>query len=543
MNAAWLDLLPDEVRTDQHLSLLLDHLDALDRAGLDVVGLVTSALDEPRPLPTEVPADALWWRIVRHLGPAALPATEAAAGSLRPAWTPALVEHLGTEAAERVIADPFWPALAAAVHAAGDWTPEQLLATVIDGLRDGDGLTVVPSELCSAMVWRIAALTDIPTDPETAPVDPLDEAAAPPPDLHLLDASDAPAPVTRERILELNEWACDYFVSLYPRSWAPEYLRSRLHTDLLDDDRFAVGYAPPGPTSLLRHLVELGATEAELIEAGLARRTDRGHLVDAFKDRLVFPIREDDGVVGFIGRRNPTKEDGEYAGPKYLNTRATAAFTKGKQLYGLVEARSALEEGATPVLVEGPLDALAVTLAGRGEYVGVAPLGTAFTAEQAARLKPYFREDPSRIVIATDPDAAGQLSAERAFWQLAALRADPRKVELPTGVDPADLLATHGHDALAGGLAGARPFATALLDALMEGAADLDSPATRLRLVRETGQIIGALPPARWLHHIEDVSERLDLPPGMLHMETIDSGATLDGAARSAGGAEDPGTG
>ena len=199
----------------------------------------------------------------------------------------------------------------------------------------------------------------------------------------------------------------------------------------MDDPRFSVGYAPPGPTSLIRHLTERGATEEELVDAGLARRTDRGHLVDAFKDRLVIPLREPDGIVGFIGRRNPTKDDSEYAGPKYLNTRSTAAFSKSEVLFGLVEASEELRGGAVPVVVEGPLDALAVTLAGCGEYVGVAPLGTAFTEAQAAKLKPFLKVEPSRVVIATDPDEAGWLSAQRAFWQLAAIGRQPA-VRRPT---------------------------------------------------------------------------------------------------------------
>ena len=88
------------------------------------------------------------------------------------------------------------------------------------------------------------------------------------------------------------------------------------------------------------------------------------------------------------------------------------------------------------------MDAIAVTLASRGEYVGIAPLGTAFTESQAAKLKPYLRDDPDRIVIATDPDSAGWQSAQRAFWRLAALRANPQHFALPEGIDPADILRT-----------------------------------------------------------------------------------------------------
>ncbi|GAB2731687.1 MobF family relaxase [Nocardioides pakistanensis] len=522
----WDALLPKQVTSDPHHRLLSDHLGSLDRAGLDVPQLVRNALAERRPLPTEVPADALWWRIVRHLGPTALHASGQPAADLRPAWTPLLAEHLGEDVAEQVMDAPAWPALAAAVHAAGEWMPDQLIGSVTNGLRDGDRFTMPPSELCEAMVWRIAALTDVPHESDDAPPDPLDDATTPPDDLHLLHVAPPPEPpgVGRARILELNQEASDYYVGLYQRSWAPAYLRDRLGSDLGNDTRFAVGYAPPGPTSLIRHLTSRGATVQELVEAGLARRTDRGHLVDAFKDRLVIPLREVDGVVGFIGRRNPTKDDSEYAGPKYLNTRSTAAFRKSEMLFGLVESSEELRGGAVPVIVEGPLDALAVTIAGGGDYVGVAPLGTAFTETQGTKLKPLLNDEPNRVVIATDPDAAGWLSAQRAFWQLAAMGGNPRYVDLPSGADPADLLNTQGADQVARRLKEAKPFAAQLLERLVAEVEESQSPASRLRLVREAGQIIGALPPYEWPQHIEEVTARASLPVGMLNLEVIDAG-------------------
>jgi DNA primase catalytic core len=523
----WDELLPEQVTSDPHRRMLTDHLDALDRAGLNVPHLIKTALAEPRPLPTEVPADALWWRIVRHLGPTALRATGQPAEDLRPSWTPLLTEHLGANVADQVMNSPAWPALAAAVHAAAEWTPDQLVPTVADELRHGDEFTVPTAQLCDAMVWRMATLTDVPHEPDDAPLDPLDLEAAPPEDVHLRDtASSQLGPESsRTRILEINQQACDYYARLYQRSWAPDYLRDRLGSDLADDPRFSVGYAPPGPTSLIRHLSERGATEQELVDTGLARITDRGHLVDAFKDRLVIPLRAPDGIVGFIGRRNPTKDDSDYAGPKYLNTRSTTVFSKSEVLFGFVETSEELRGGAIPVVVEGPLDALAVTLAAGGKYVGVAPLGTAFTEAQAAKLKAFLKVEPSRVVIATDPDDAGWLSAQRAFWQLAAMGGNPRYVDLPHGVDPAELLILRGREALADSLTASRLLASALVEKLV---ADLDepgSPAARLRLVREAGQIIGALPPQEWAKHIDEVTTRHSLPAGMLHMEVIDAGA------------------
>jgi DNA primase catalytic core len=514
-----LDSLPADVRADEEFARLAERLGALEGAHIDVASLLTEAVAQPNPLPDERPADALWWRIVRHLGPAALRATASHANSLRPAWSAHLHERLGGATAERVMADAMWPALVAAIHARPEeWTPEQL----IDAATSGSGPEVRAEELCSALVWRIATMTDAPFD-EPEPPEP--DFAPPEPDsaAHLPVAAEPATPPGR--ILELNQQALAHYTSLFRRSWAPDYLRERLGTDLVDDPRFTVGYAPPGPTSLIRHLTPLGATAEELIDAGLARVNDRGSLVDAFRDRIVFPIYAGRDLVGFIGRRNPTKADNEYAGPKYLNTRGTAVFSKGEQLYGLTEGAADLTAGSTPVLVEGPMDAIAVTLGANGAYVGVAPLGTAFTGAQAERLKPYLREDPGRIVIATDPDSAGWLSAQRAFWQLAALRANPRRVALPDGVDPADVLRTEGAGALADRLAGSDDFAEALIDRLVtERLEEHSDTASRIWLGRDLARIVGSLPPNQWLEQIQQIAERLELPVPMVQQEVMDAG-------------------
>jgi DNA primase catalytic core len=522
------DLLPDAVAGDPALGRLTAHLGALTNAGINVTDLLGKAIAGPRPLPDEHGADALWWRIVRHLGPAALRATTTSASELRPAWTTDLVDRLGAEAAQRVMADSSWPALVAAVHARpADWSAEQLLSSVI-GPRP---LDLPVEDLCSALVWRVATMTDapevLPEEPDV--VEQVDWSPAATRDAF-------PEPITGatvERIVELNRLALAFYEQHFPRSWAPDYLRDRLGTDLTDDGRFAVGYAPPGPTSLIRHLCRTGADVDELIKAGLARRTDRGGVVDSFRDRLVFPIQSGDDLVGFIGRRNPTKGDDDYAGPKYLNTRSTQAFTKGDQLYGLSESRSHLAAGSIPVFVEGPLDAIAVTLAGHGEYVGIAPLGTAFTESQAEQLRPCFRDDPSRIVIATDPDAAGWAAAQRAFWQLAALRADPQHLAMPEGIDPADLLRTEGASELATRLAATENFAEALVAHLVDptDATDVNG---RIALTSDVAQVIGAMPPDRWLELATKVSARLDLSPGVLDLKCFEAGQAWTDDPRAA---------
>jgi DNA primase len=103
-----------------------------------------------------------------------------------------------------------------------------------------------------------------------------------------------------------------------------------------------------------------------------------------------------------------------------------------------------LRAGGVPVIVEGPMDAIAVTLASGGRYIGVAPLGTSLTDEQVGRLA-RVGNNP---IVATDADIAGRVAAERDFWLLTPNRLDPRYARLPEGCDPADMLALRGPDAL-----------------------------------------------------------------------------------------------
>jgi DNA primase len=212
--------------------------------------------------------------------------------------------------------------------------------------------------------------------------------------------------------------------------------------------------------------------------------------------REIFPIIHSGEVLGFIGRRHPDLSDIDRAGPKYLNTGETPLFHKGAQLFGVVEDK--LSDGAIPVIVEGPMDAIAVTLAGRGRYVGVAPLGTSLTDEQAAQLA-HIAMHP---VVATDADPPGRIAAERDFWMLSCYRLDPHHAPLPEGTDPADLLALRGPTALTEVLAAAQPLAERLLD---ERLASLP-PAEALL---EAARVVAARPARHWEQGSSAISTRL----------------------------------
>ena len=192
--------------------------------------------------------------------------------------------------------------------------------------------------------------------------------------------------VPRERLLAANAAAAAFFADRFATSWAPEYLAARLGVEPKAVPTDRVGYAPAGWTELTDHLRGGGFSDGELLEAGLAVRARTGRLVDRFRDRLMFPVRSADGqVVGFTGRRNPALDEqaptaATRLNSTYLNTATTRLYVKGEHLYGLAENREVLNRGGLAVLVEGPLDALAVDVASGGTMAGIAPLGTAFTS-------------------------------------------------------------------------------------------------------------------------------------------------------------------
>lgn len=262
------------------------------------------------------------------------------------------------------------------------------------------------------------------------------------------DTADVERPVqpvvddaTRDRLLALSAAAAAFYASQYPGSGAAAYITERFGSDLTEHD-VGVGYAPAGWDTLTQHLrAHLDATDTELVDAGLARVSKRGTLIDVFRDRVTFALRNADGqIVGFTARCNPDVDDPRT--PKYINTPATAIFTKGEVLYGLAEGRDALAAGAIPVRVEGPMDAIAVTLAGDGHAVGIAPMGTALTAAQGELIA--AASTTGIVLSALDLDKAGQAAAVKDYRTYTALGLDARELMLVNQVsdepikDPAD---------------------------------------------------------------------------------------------------------
>jgi len=545
------------VRNDGFAPILAGRLAAISRAGVNATQLLRTAVIG-QPLPDDHAAAALWWRICRHLPPSLCAQVNRNAAPSNP-WKSKLAELVGTERAEALQASPWWPALITAVDQGlqRGWRLEDLLRPTTSGPH------AAAVEQCQATVWRISMALDplpedephephpsstsdelshanAPTGDENAPAFTFGEkpAVAPStevtlaggqvdegwlePDLAvaamLRDVTGPPeqtdadvtrmftraiawreCPVSRERMLQINQLSVAYFRRHLPSSWGQKYLADRFGEDITDDPRFQPGQAPVGWTNLVNHLRRDGVSDEEMIITGVAAMASSGRLIDRFRDRVVFPIIHDGEVLGFVGRRHPDISDIERSAPKYLNTGETALFHKGAQLYGVLQDQ--LSIGAIPVLVEGPMDAIAVTLASRGRYLGVAPLGTSLTAEQAAQLVRLA----VLPIVATDADPAGRIAAERHYWMLSCYRLDPVYAPLPEGTDPAQILAQKGPTALTGALAAAQPLAERLLAERLNNL----PPAEALH---EAARVVAARPSRHWEQGSSAISTRLGVP-------------------------------
>jgi DNA primase len=168
-------------------------------------------------------------------------------------------------------------------------------------------------------------------------------------------------------------------------------------------DRFQVGYAPHSWDATMHHLLGLGYRTEDLIDGGLLVEKEGGGVYDRFRNRLVIPIRDAQGrIVGF-GARALAEGDN----PKYLNSPQSVLFDKSRTLYGLDMARRTIRESEAAVIVEGYMDVMQAHQAGFADVV--AQMGTALTEPQLRLLSRYA----SRLVLALDPDAAGQMATER----------------------------------------------------------------------------------------------------------------------------------
>ncbi len=294
----------------------------------------------------------------------------------------------------------------------------------------------------------------------------------------------------RKRLQEVCEAAAAYFeerLQSSEGSAARDYLEGRgLKPPAWK--RHRLGYAPDDWRKTINHLKSEGFTQAEILEAGLAKESDRGgEPYDAFRGRLMFPIPDSRGGIIAFGGRGLTPD----AKPKYLNSGDTPLFHKSRVLYRYKAAREALGhgEGGGLIVCEGYMDAIALTEAGFGQ--AVAPLGTALTEEQISLL---WRAGPEPV-LCFDGDRAGLGAAYRAVDR-ALPHVEPGRslffVLLPDGMDPDDLIRERGPAAMGEALE-ARIALSELLWLRERDAEPLDTPERQAgleaRLMQAAAQI------------------------------------------------------
>ncbi len=283
---------------------------------------------------------------------------------------------------------------------------------------------------------------------------------------------------------------------------AIDYLKRRGLTGKIAA-RFGIGYAPAGWRNL--ESVFPDYTAAVLRETGLVIEAEGGKRYDRFRDRVMFPILDQRArVIGFGGR---VLGDGE---PKYLNSPETPLFEKGRELYGMVQARLSVRSSGRVVVVEGYMDVVA--LAQHGVEYAVATLGTATTPVHVQKL---FRQ-VDEVVFCFDGDAAGRKAAWHALEVALPVLSDNKTVKflfLPAEDDPDTYIRAHGREAFEQMVVEARPLSEFLLSELRRRV-DLDTLEGRSRLIAEAKPLVSRVAaPALQLQLMKALAELAGVTP------------------------------
>ena len=282
------------------------------------------------------------------------------------------------------------------------------------------------------------------------------------------------------------------------------YLREKRGLTDTTIETFGLGYAPAGYDNALKHFIQRGYRDQELMDAGLLSMREHDlRTYDRFRNRIMIPIRDEQGRMAGFGARIVDPNDV----PKFLNSPETPIFSKGRLLYGLDRARKSIRTADQAVIVEGYLDVIALHQAGYENVVS--PMGTALTEEQLRLLKKFTR----RIVLALDPDTAGQkavlrgLEAARSAMDKegelgfdargllrneARLQADLRVASMPDGLDPDEIVARDKEE-WARLIENARPIVTHVMETLAAGQ-NLNEPKIKNQIAAQVLPLIEDLP-------------------------------------------------
>lgn len=288
---------------------------------------------------------------------------------------------------------------------------------------------------------------------------------------------------------------------------AVDYLKQR-GIDGATAKRFNIGYAPEGWSVVLDKFGTSREAIERLLATGLIIRKDNGKHYDRFRERIMFPIRDTRGrTIGFGGR---ALGDGE---PKYLNSPETVLFHKGRELYGLYEARQALRHIERLVVVEGYMDVVA--LARNGIDFATATLGTATTGDH---LNVLFRLTDN-VSFCFDGDRAGQAAAWRALENALPHIREGRQIRfvfLPEGHDPDSYVNDHGADAFVTAVDDGVALSDFLISELASQV-DMTTVDGKARLAELAKPLVRRIPPGVYRELlVESLAETVGMPASKL---------------------------
>jgi DNA primase len=309
----------------------------------------------------------------------------------------------------------------------------------------------------------------------------------------------------RERLLQLVERTTAYYERVLWESPEAAHARDYLTGRGLGEEvlrTYRVGYSPSAWDRVLMGAQRDGFSREELVAAGLAQQNRNGQVYDRFRARIMFPLSDARGRVLGFGARALRDE----RGPKYLNTSENSIYHKGRQLFGIHQARAAAASAGRIVAVEGYTDVLALHQAGVKEAVAI--MGTALTEDQLRELR---RAAPTAY-FALDADRAGQEAMLRAGRMALERDLELLVVRLPEGRDPAELVAEEGPDAFRTLLDRALTVAEFEVRRAIE-AADLTTPRGRDHALAQIRPIIASVPARTATRDelVRFVADRLDV--------------------------------
>jgi DNA primase len=239
-----------------------------------------------------------------------------------------------------------------------------------------------------------------------------------------------------DEVIELNKWALEWWEQQLASSTEARIARDYLSQREITDDTcktFHLGYAPDSWDALSIYLRQKGASQDQIDRSGLVVKKDEGGSYDRFRGRLIFPVLDVQGKPIAFGGRTLRDEDA-----KYINSPETAAYIKGRNLFGLNLTRDEIRRAGFAILVEGFLDLIVPYQFGVCNVV--ASLGTALTPEQARLMSRFAR----KVVVNYDGDNAGVQAAKKAIEILLAEDLEVKILVLPNGSDPDEFLRQSG---------------------------------------------------------------------------------------------------